>query len=357
MNKILFLFIWLIPCSVFGQKWYEELLKTNPDSVYYETLKNCLDVKVYTSRKYSNFTIDDSKTRMSLIYKSNSTRSLGIGGSYKWLGFSLGYGFDFLNKSRMNRGKSSFFDFQTQIILPTTTLKIFSGFYRGFYLSNASETLEHFNAGDFYIRNDIHASSFGIVGNYYLNHTRYSNKAVFGYSEWQKKSSGSFLVGGSVYINTIRGDSAFTPADIVNPLFMSGKKISRSQYFAYGGDGGYAFTLVIHKNWFCNLMFSTGLSYGTTNVEVVGKGNERNNYIDLNFQTTAGLGYNSKSLYVGLSQYFYSAYSPLADDNTSVGMQNGRTQFMVAYRFPIEKDYDLIPPSLRNWWETKKANK
>jgi hypothetical protein len=336
-----------------AQKWYEKIIKTNPDSQYYETLKNRLDVRLYTSRKYSNFTIDDSQRGLGLNYRSNSVRSLGIGASYKWLGFSFGYGFDFLNTNRVGKGNGLYLDFQTQIYMPTIAIKIFSGYYKGFYLNNSANAINSWNDG-YYLRDDISASSFGLGGTYYFNHAKYSNKAAFGYMEWQKQTSGSFLVGINMYINTVKGDSSFIPVNIIDPLFLDGKDIIRTRYSAFGADCGYTFTLVIYKNWFCNLMFSTGLAYGKTKTRTISYGESRDNAINLNFQGTAGLGYNSRSLYVGISQYFFSAYAPVSEDNTSVGMQNGRFQFMVAYRFKMKKDYDLIPPEVREWWKENK---
>lgn len=350
MRKIVLVGIFVLTLFHGYAQWYEKLIKTEPDSLYFEIIKNRLEMRVFTSRKYSNFTIDDSQRGMSLNYRSNSVRSLGIGASYKWLGFSFGYGFDFLNNSRQGKGDGAYLDLQTQIYLPTITLKIFSGYYKGFYLNNSFNTISNWPKGQYYTRDDISASSFGLNGSYYFNHSKYSNKAAFGYSEWQKRSAGSFLVGASMYFNTVKSDSSFTPSGIADPLFLDGKQIIKTRYSAFGADCGYAFNLVIYQHFFCNLMFSTGLANGRTKVTSIDRGETKNNALNLNFQITAGLGYNSRNLYVGVNQYFYSTYTPVSEDNTSVGMQNGRFQFLIAYRFKMKKDYDLIPPAARDWW-------
>jgi hypothetical protein len=49
-----------------------------------------------------------------------------------------------------------------------------------------------------------------------LNPQRFSFNAAMTQNEWQKKSAGSFMIGGLVYYGQIKGDSSLVPKQVEN---------------------------------------------------------------------------------------------------------------------------------------------
>ena len=318
-----------------AQEGFHRWLKGNPDSVYYEDLSEMLTLKIYTSQKYANFTIHDDVDRVSLHFKSNPTRVIGVGANYRWFGFNVGYGFSFANQGKEAFGETKHIDLQAHLRLRKFAVNFFSNTYTGHYLENSWNLLENWQTGTYLTRGDIKNSTYGVNINYIFNFNRYSNRATFIQTDWQKKSSGSFVAGGSLFYNGVRGDSALIPTNLIDSGFFRGYNYSRSGYYALGANAGYAFTLVVFQHWFANLSLNGGLAFGRTSI-YTSENHELSAYkINLNLVTGLGVGYNSKYLSIGFSYTGFQAMSPSPVDQTGIGFDTGRYRFSVAYRFKI----------------------
>lgn len=343
MIKQFFLIIvaFILSNSSFGQDGFKKIFNDQYDSTYYDKLDELLTAKVFLARKFSDFELNDHVHDKAINYKSNPSSSIGFGFSYKWLGVSLGIGLQNSNDSIF--GQTNRIDLQTQINLRKLTINLYSGAYNGYYLQNSKELLSTGEVGEYYNRADIQNMTYGISGYYVFNSSRYSNRATFLQNEWQKKTGGSFLAGGNVFYNRIKGDSSLIPHHLIDENIFNGVKFNRTGYFALGGNIGYGGTLVLWNHWFFNLSMLVGLSSGITTIYPEGKKKESAFKIGATLLNSLGLGYNSNLFYAGLIYSNLQANSPLPLENTGVGFDVGQFKFMFAYRFKVPKHNNILP--------------
>lgn len=85
---------------------------------------------------------------------------------------------------------------------------------------------------DYYFSSDLKTQFYGTNFYYVFNHNRFSYRAIFSQNEKQVKSSGSFLLGTSLYYNRIQSDSVVISDEI-------GTNYKNLQF---GVSAGYAYT-------------------------------------------------------------------------------------------------------------------
>ncbi len=316
------------------------LFNENYDSVYYDKLNNFITVKTFLTGKFSGFTINDNIIDKSLIYNSNAKSAFGVGFSYKWLSVNLGIGLR--NSAEDPHGTTKRFDLQTQIYLRKLTLNIYSSVYNGFYLKNSQDFLNT-ESGEDYQRNDIKNITFGLSSYYVFNSSRYSNRATFIQNEWQKKTAGSLVAGGSVFYNQISGDSCLIPSYNNYPEFITGVYYSKSSYFGIGSNVGYTFTLVFLENWFFDFAILAGITVGNSTIYIDNSGKESSVGFGLNISNRFGMGYNSKRFYAGLNYTNTQANSALPIPKMGYGFNLGRIKLIIAYRFNLPDHKNILP--------------
>ena len=81
-----------------------------------------------------------------------------------------------------------------------------------------------------------------------LNDKHFSYQAGLLQNEWQKKSTGSVLLGGEIYYGAIHGDSSLVPT--VQDTAFSARAIYKFHFFSLGPGIGYEYTLVIKEHFF-----------------------------------------------------------------------------------------------------------
>jgi len=338
LRFIFFGILFILQSKASAQNDFFRWLKGNPDSIYYEEFSKMLTLKVHSSLKYANFNINDERHQVSLHFKSNPIRVLGIGANYQWFGFNIGYGFSSGYPGKETYGKTKHLDLQAHIRLRKFAVNFFSNTYTGHYLDNSWNLLNNWEEGTYLTRGDIKNSTYGLNINYFLNFNKYSNRATLLQTDWQKKTSGSFIVGGTVFYNAVIGDSAIIPSNLIDSDFFRGVNYSRSGYFAVGANAGYAFTLVVRQNWFVNLSLTGGLAYGHTSLDETGHHELSSYKMNLNLIPGFGAGYNSKYFSTVFSYTGFQAASPSPIEGTSIGFDTGRFRLSVAYRLKVKKE-------------------
>ena len=339
---IIIFFLSFFAYQSFSQDFLKNFLNDDYDSTYYDELENLLTVKIFSARKFSDFELNDNLLDKTINYRSNPSSSVGLGVSYKWLNVNLGIGLK--NPSDSIYGITNRIDLQAQINLRKLTLNFYSGRYRGFYLQNTNDILTNENNGEYYYREDIQNMTFGVSSYYVFNSSRYSNRATFLQNEWQKKSAGSFIAGGNLFYNSVQADSSIIPSNIIIDTIFNGVKFDRTGYFALGGNIGYATTLVLWEHWFFNFTILAGLSSGITTVYPENESRISAYRLGATILNSFGIGYNSKRFYAGLTYSNMVANSPLPIENTGMGFNVGKVNFLFAYRFKIKRKSNNILP-------------
>jgi hypothetical protein len=216
------------------------------DSSYYQSYKGSIITRAYISKKYDIFKMeprDGSFPNMS--YHANTTLSLGAGITYKSLSFSFSKELTFL-KSEEQKGKTSATDLQLHLYKQKWTIDALGEFYKGYYLRPPG--LAAPDGQSFYIRPDMGVQLVGLAAYRVLNDRRFSYGAGLSQNAWQKKSAGSFLIGGEMFYMATQGDSSFIPSKVDSGL--ASHNIHKFHLFEFGPGIGYAYTLVIQEHFF-----------------------------------------------------------------------------------------------------------
>ncbi|MBI9066425.1 MAG: DUF4421 family protein [Salinivirgaceae bacterium] len=308
------------------------------DSLYYSRLKNMFTLRVFSGQKFSNFGINDRENKLELAFKANPSSSIGIGGSYKWISVNLGIGVS--NSLDSVFGEARKIDFQTNLYLRNLRINIYSSVYNGFYLKNTKDYLAN---SQYYYRPDIQTKTFGLSTLYVVNSKRYSTKATFLQNEWQKKTAGSLVIGGSIIYNRIKADSTLIPYFAIDNNFLEGKGFTKNRYFALGGNAGYAFTLVIMKRLFLDFSLMGGFAYGNTTIRTVENDEFSSLKLKLTLLNTVGFGYNGERLYVGFNYSGFMTGAPLPFKHAGMNLNVGKVRFVLAYRFKIKEHANILP--------------
>lgn len=329
--------------SLFGQFGLETFVSEEHDSTYYDDLDGMLTVKAFSAQKFSDFAFEDDLIKSALRYEANTTNSLGFGLNYKWIGVNFGYGFSFVNNDDELYGKTERFDLQTDFHLRKLTIRMYASRYQGYYLNNSYNVINDWQQHTYYKRPDIANASLGLTVNYIFNSKKYSNRAAYSHNEWQKKTAGSFFVGGSIFYNHLSADSSFTPTNIKDPDFFRGAQWDRNNYSALGANAGYVFTWVVHEHFFINAGLALGLAAGSTSIHPI-QGEKISKFkLKANLINNFGMGYNSELFYVGIGYNNFISTSPTPIDDTNVSYSAGYFMFGVAYRIQIKNHETFLP--------------
>ncbi len=312
-----------------------ELISSNHDTTYIERIDNTLGLKLFYINKYSSLQIGSRNFDEDISYQANSNHSTGLGVIYGVFDINFGY-----SRKNTKRGDSKKIDFQTQMYLPTSTLRLSITRFKGFYIDNAEKLINNWQTGNYYIRDDIEATTINATANYFFNHQRYSNKVLFAHQALQKRTAGSFLAGIAFGYNGVRGDSSFIPERIIDTAAFN-ISITNVNYYSLGGNIGYAFNIVIRKHWFIGGLIAPGISYAY-NKQSSNEGENTENTMNFYLQTEFGIGYNSNRFFIGANRCQTSARAPIGHEHNSLELRNGKTNVMFVYRFKLKNVFNFL---------------
>lgn len=231
------------------------------DSTYVKKFDQDFTIHTSIGRKFTNIGYE-YKNNDEITYKPNTPVSIGLGLSWKGTNLSFSYGFDFLRDK--DRGKTHSIDFQYHYYGRKIIFDFFFQRYRGFYTDERNDIDISINGNkndNIKLFPDIKIRQYGVFGQYVFNGKRFSTKAVFNQNEIQRKSTGSLLVGGGIYLNRLQGDST---------LYLENAD-NRIDNFQIGINAGYAYTWVIKRQLFISASFSAGANFGAKSFDRLAK--------------------------------------------------------------------------------------
>jgi hypothetical protein len=272
------------------------------DTSYYVSLRNKLTVYTYGITKFSQFDISNTNNDKDLSFRPNTKFNLGLGFSYKWLGLSTTFNFRSGNKDDAIFGKTTSFDIQSDIYTRRMIVTINLQSYQGFYWENVGDYDPAFSKADsFIIRPDINTANLGVNLIYTFKNDRFSFKAAYSNTEWQKKSAGSWLAGAFTSLYGISADSSIVPY-LARDNFPTYYGVNGFGTFNIGASFGYTYTYVWHKKYFVNGTLMLGildqafLSEDTTGSIVL-----VNNHVSSKTHFRLALGFNNEKQNFGIS--------------------------------------------------------
>ncbi|MBC7849357.1 MAG: DUF4421 domain-containing protein [Chitinophagaceae bacterium] len=294
------------------------------DTTYIEPYTKLITGRVFLSEKYTIFGLEGPKQ---IQYRPNTRLSLGLGATYRALTLSIGYGFAFLNKDG-GRGKTKYLDLQTHLYGAKWRYDLFGQFYKGYYIYPKGFAAAV--PGTYYIRPDLQVNEIGVSAFHIYNNKRFSYRAAFLQSEWQKKSAGSFLLGGSFVYGSTKADSAFIPAR--ESANYQQKDIRRLRYFELGPGAGYVYTFVWKQHWYITASATVSLDLGFVKETAVSDVKHSIN-LSPNFMFRSGIGYNSSTWNYNFAWVSNRTSVDGQFNNGGYNINTGNYRFTIAKRF------------------------
>lgn len=308
-----------------------EAQKVANDTSYYESFPEMLTTRVYLSQKFLKFTIPPSGNQTDLEYKANTRMNLGIGATYHNISLNIFYGFAFLNKDTA-KGKTKGLDLQLHIYPRRWAIDLIALFPKGYHLEPKGFGIADPNR--YYYRPDVQLKLIGISAYQVPNKAKFSYRAAITQNEWQKKSAGSLLYGGTIYYGTAKGDSALVPKLIESAFPQKG--IDNINFMAIGGGVGYAHTLVIDRHFFITASAIGNLDLTMTSEDGI-NGKKRKTSVGPSVVAKAAIGYNGPNWCVGLNGLGSAFWTKGNSSTKQYYLPVGLIRLSVSKRFNIKK--------------------
>lgn len=306
------------------------------DQTYIQSFYEKLTLRFYLSRKFTNVRLIDLDEKVHLDYEPNSTLNLGVGATYRCFTLNLAYGFGFLNYDE-GKGKTRYLDLQTHLYKRKFALDVFAQFYRGFFLENTYDINPTFES--YYLRPDVRISLVG--GSYFkvFNSEKFSYAASMLQNEYQKKSAGSFLLGGKAVALSTNSDSAFVPNWLDSSSFSAFRGVNHLSSLQVGPAVGYAHTFVMWQHFFVTLSLELNLTVGPTDYR--NSEGQRIQQWQLNpaADIRLALGYNSEETFVGISFLEDQTTSKSMDETIQTTFGIGNVRFNYVKRFDLSNKW------------------
>ncbi|HXS36166.1 MAG TPA: DUF4421 family protein [Flavipsychrobacter sp.] len=323
-----------------------KLVKVKRDTAFIDDLTTQMTLRIFGSKDYIDYKLFDDHFNEQIDYKPNIPFTLGIGASYKFAAFNIGFAAPFVNKNHVY-GTTHFFDVSTHFYLQRYSIDIYGNSYHGYYLNNAAGLVSPPNLNNpNYLRPDLLTGFIGISFQYIFNAARFSYLGAFSQTEYQKKSAGSFLFGAGIYTEFTKADSQLIPANFVEQKYFGGSQFNKSNIYSVVLNGGYAYTLVFKKHFFVtgSLDFGIGLNYITL-TNTITESRTGNFEPLLNTDYRIATGYNSDNYFFSV-QYVHllnKSYTSITGTREDFGTGNYR--LIIAKRFKL-KHHNVIDKTI-----------
>ena len=297
------------------------------DTTYYVYFPGSITTRLYASEKYLHFTLK-SKEGRDLHYLPNTRLNYGLGFTYHNFSVNFAYSFPQVRNESDIKVKAKHVDLQIHSYKPKWVTDLYCQLYKGYYLSNQDIPAPPGFA--YYYRPDMKVDLFGLSRYRIFNPKRFSYRASFVQSEWQKKSAGSLFAGAEAYYGVFNGDSNLVPKSKEAGFTQSG--IDKISYFSIGPGGGYAYTLVLAQHFFITGSLTGNLNFSNATENA---GGIKHNYISANslFTVRSAVGYNSRSWDVSGTWVMHSIPFTGNNSNSDYLLNGGNYRIIIAKRF------------------------
>ncbi|MGO4772504.1 DUF4421 family protein [Flavobacterium sp. W22_SRS_FK3] len=320
--------------KLFGQN------KTEKDTVNFIYYPDKIMIRANVSTQNDAYLLTNNNGP-NLDLETNNSYKLFLSIDYKFIGFSYGFYPKFFggNNDEDLKGKSSVSDYNFRFFLGRWLQTVNYSKTKGYYVSNMSEFNPDWVEGkDPYLQfPDFKTVQYAMSTSYLFN-PKFSLKSITSFTEWQKKSAGSFVPSLIYSYNKITSRSDD----------LDGKQ----KEFDIRLSVGYYYNFIIHKNFYIAPHLSPSIGVKFLNDKSIDSGVgsiEKESYFTRNIEGGIKIGYNNERILFGASLNFDgSSYN---QDKTTV-ITNDKVYGLLyfGYRFdapgfiakPVEKIDDKI---------------
>ncbi len=297
------------------------------DTAYIAQYRSNIQLSAVVQLQSVDVDIDQSDDR-SLGYSLNALERYGLALDYKWLSLEALFTVKSISDYDASLGESSSKGIGFGITHQRLWLRGLWNTSQGYYLNNAEQWT---GMPGQYVRPDIKNRIFLLSANYALSgKRRYSHSAAMYQTERQKKSAGTFVVGGSAWHTTLSADSSLL-SDALLDTFRLASRFTGVQRLMIGASFGYTHTFVFWHKGFIQAAMFPGLTYtnqwiDTPQERLHGKG------IATVLESRVGAGYNGKTWFCSITGAYYYATTNIADD-LNMGLNYGTVRITLGMRF------------------------
>ncbi len=287
---------------------------------------------IYGKQKFTDIRFIDEINKQTLTYASNDPFNIGMGFNWRFIGIGIALNFKFINNDDEIYGDTKRLDLQMNAFGNRSVFDLTFLFYKSYYLRNMDEVFAGWETGDpYYIRGDIAMASFGMAYTYIFNHKKFSYKAAFVSNAIQKKSAGSFFLGGKFNITALVSDSSMFPK---NSYFATFDPINELNRNSLSLSFGYAYNLILPKYFYLTASLAMTPSIGVLRYDSHLHSPYRKVIPGVGMVPRIAFGYNGMKYFSGVSMNTAILSVDSKDDNIpSINWQNGNVRIFVGKRF------------------------
>lgn len=243
-----------------------------------------------------NMTLDHSlRTRMVSDVYSN----VGFALSYKIFGVSYSKDItDFFHVTPMHHHR-----FETGFSTSRLTCELSATeTTNGAYLRKLGRFRSRSRFSDYFSGVDM--TTYTADALYFFNSKRYSHAAAYYYTRLQRRSAGSWVLGGALSIHNIALDYNELPADLVRYWpYRDAQNYFKFHYYNAAVTGGYAYNWVVGQHWLLNAMIMPGVGI---NICFEDTTDDCDNLISFNSKLTCAANYTLQDFYVSMIAKLHS---------------------------------------------------
>ncbi|MBK0370562.1 DUF4421 family protein [Flavobacterium agrisoli] len=270
----------------------------------------------------------NNKSGDNLYLQTNNSYKLFLAVDYKFIGFTYGFYPKFIggNKDENTKGKSKFSEYNFRFFLGQWLQTVEYSKIKGYYVENSTDFFPGLDPDHqgYIVFPDFKTQRYGMSTSYIFN-KNFSLKSITSFTEWQKKSAGSF-------IPTIL--YAYKKLSFSTDILES----SQNEYDIAIGQG-YFYNFIIKNRFYVapNLTVLGGIKFTNS------KSNEENvittekkNYWATALKGGLKIGYNSEKILCGLS-FNFDATSYKENKTETISNDNFYGLLYFGYRFDAPK--------------------
>jgi hypothetical protein len=321
------------------------------DTTYIANYHDKLSVTLVGSTKTLDMAVaNPDNPKQALEYKPTTAYNWGIGLDYKWLSLELTTKLPFVAYYGPHRGNSR----QLGLRFNSTGRKVwftsFIQYYAGHYLSNP-ELLEPnwLKQYAYYpARPDIANLALYVGANYAFNHRRYSQNAAVSQLEQQKKSAGTFVLGGAMLGFATTADSSVVPGALMGQ-FPPQTHLTGSATVGLALNFGYVHTFVLKQKFFIHLGLIPGFTAQASAVTLA-DATEKTYPSTLSGIAEARLsvGYNGKTYYGGIHLASLAFADNTGEGRSMLTYSYSNVRLFFGRRFTLPFHLPIIDRKVRN---------
>jgi hypothetical protein len=277
--------------------------KAFPDTQYVQIYKNKLLVAFLGTRKFQRMKFFSEKSDDKLLYLPNNPYNFGISLNYNWMSLDLTYKVPYLSRMYDKKGKTDLFRLRLGYNKPKLWVSTFMQYCKGWYLKNTeSIDIDWFADKEYYpLRPDIINFSGFLSAFYSFNNKKITYQSSLGLEQRQKKSAGTFLLGGSLFLNYVHADSCMIPKQVLI-LYPDDMQFTEQMNVDYGLNFGYVHTFLLPRYFFITLEIAPGLHYQSAYNKSVKEGKKDiSGDVGSVTESRAVAGFNNDHFYGGVS--------------------------------------------------------